>query len=442
MTHSPVRCPRRVAAGWPAATFLLSMLGVLLSDVAGMKFAPAVLRHPFGFFDLRIYRESAGVVLSGHPLYAARFQMGFGFTYPPFAALAFIGLQSVPLGVDETVVSLVNVGLVLLIARLAIELTQPPNSDTTADRPWRGTWIVAALALWTEPIVTTIGYGQIDLAVAALVWLDLVRARDSRWGGVGIGLAAGLKLTPLMFVPYLALTGRRRAALTSLSTFAATIAISFAIDPGDAAGFWGGALFDTGRVTGHHPFAGRGPADQSLRGALLRLAAGAPHLTDDWIAACLLVGAGGLWLAVRAHQRGDDAFACVLVSITGLLICPVSWTHHWVIATPGLLLLVRRCRGRARIVGVAVALALALGSSSIWLIIAAHGNGAHLDPGAFLVGDLYVLAGLSVLGGAVVRELIPALAAAWERKPSPGHPRGQLRGVPASHTSSRTGQSA
>ena len=49
----------------------------------------------------------------------------------------------------------------------------------------------------------------------ALVLVDL--GYDlGRWRGVAIGVAAGVKLTPLIFIPYLWLIGRRRAAIAGL----------------------------------------------------------------------------------------------------------------------------------------------------------------------------------------------------------------------------------
>ena len=53
-----------------------------------------------------------------------------------------------------------------------------------------------------------IGFGQIDLLVAALVVVDLTSGRQAPWGGLLVGTAAALKLTPLIFIPYLLLSRR------------------------------------------------------------------------------------------------------------------------------------------------------------------------------------------------------------------------------------------
>jgi alpha-1,2-mannosyltransferase len=44
------------------------------------------------------------------------------------------------------------------------------------------------------------------------------------------------------------------------------------------------------------------------------------------------------WLVTRRlHNRGDRLGALVVVATVPLLISPVSWSHHWVWALPGLL---------------------------------------------------------------------------------------------------------
>lgn len=354
----------------------------------------------------------------------------------------FLPLAALPLHVDETAVALLNIALVVVIVRCTLRLR-----PTTVDSHWRSTspatvWLLAALALWIEPITSAIGFGQIDLLVAALVMLDLTRRGNSRSSGVGVGLAAALKLTPLIFIPYLALTGRGRMAARALATFALSIACAFVVLPRDAIAYWFGAFADIGRVTGQRPFAGRGPNNQSLRGALLRIAPGLPHRTDLWLLACLLTAGLGLLLAVRAASRGDQASGFVLTAITGLLICPVSWTHHWTIAVPGVLLLIssprHSRRGRAL---QAAALVFALSAVAIWIEIGKHQGGADLGLGGLLLGDLYVIAGLSTIAAAGLIDLCraaPARRLAGTLRCAPatrltraGHPVVALRAIPS-----------
>jgi alpha-1,2-mannosyltransferase len=434
----------RFRSAAPVLVFVASALMMLASVLAGVKLQPFHPVAAYQFFDLRIYRESAQTVLAGHPLYTAKFQDGFGFTYPPFASLLFLPLAGLPLRVDGTLVALLNIALVVVIVRCTLRLRPASVGDRWHSTSPATAWLLAALALWIEPITSAIGFGQIDLLVAALVLVDLTRGGSLRSGtlGVGIGLAAALKLTPLIFIPYLVFTGRGRMAARALATFAASIAVALLVLPRDAIAYWFGAVADFGRVTGHRPLAGRGPANQSLRGALLRIAPGLPHRTDVWLLACILIGGLGLLLAVRAARRGDQALGFVLTAVTGLLICPVSWTHHWTIAVPGLLLLIASPRrslwGRA---AQAAALVFALSAVAIWVEIVKHQGGADLGLGGLLLGDIYVIAGLCTIAAAGLIDLCraaPARRLAGTVRLTPtiqltraGHPGVALRAIPS-----------
>jgi alpha-1,2-mannosyltransferase len=114
-------------------------------------------------------------------------------------------------------------------------------------------------------------------------------------------------------------------------------------------------------------------------------------------------------------------------ALTGLLVSPVSWDHHWVWLVPGLAVLAdaaARARVAARWAGVALAVALAAvfgawpmlgrpGPLVPWgLIWYAPGSGAagshpwsseyHWRGLAWLAGNLYILAGLVSFAGLAV----------------------------------------
>ena len=154
----------------------------------------------------------------------------------------------------------------------------------------------------------------------------------ARLKGAGVGLAAGVKLVPLIFIPYLLLTRRFRAAGVSLAAFALTIAISLLLLPRQAGKFWMGRLFlDSGRA-GNVAYVG----NQSVHGALARLAGSQPAAHPYWLAVCAAVAAAGLLLAAWAARRGHEMTGILTCALTGLLSSPVSWAHHWVWAAPAL----------------------------------------------------------------------------------------------------------
>jgi alpha-1,2-mannosyltransferase len=247
---------------------------------------------------------------------------------------------------------------------------------------------------------TTLRYGQIDVLVALLVVWDLSRADGARGRGAGVGLAAALKLTPAIFALYLLLCGRVRAAAVALGAFATTVAVSYLALPGDSREFWGGAFVQPSRV-------GRieNAANQSLRGALARLAHTA-SVGGAWLALAAIVAVVGLAVAVAAARRGERALGFSLCALTGLLVSPISWSHHWALAVPALALLsLRAWRGRSWALLAACALAaLVAYAHVIWWVPVNHPphSELHLDALQLLYADAYVLAALGALAAFAV----------------------------------------
>jgi len=330
-----------VSAGWCALA--ISALAYLhLSDGLREPFHEGV-RH-LNFFDLKVYRGAALRMTRDWALYSRPIRLHLGFTYPPAAALLMVPLGWLPIRGDEVAITALNLLLLVWLLRRTLMIARPSLRVSRAGVPlsiladrgiaWSLGALAAAFAIWLEPVSVALGYGQVDIIITALVILDISMRDDARAKGVAIGLAAGVKLTPLLFIPYLFLSGRRRAAGVATATFATTVAASFALVPRDAARYWGSMVFQTNRIG-----AAADVANQSLRGAIARLL----HVWHPGAGATVtvaIVAVIGIWLAVRASRGGDEATGFALCAVTTLLASPVSWTHHWVLVVPAVLLLV------------------------------------------------------------------------------------------------------
>jgi alpha-1,2-mannosyltransferase len=284
-----------------------------------------------GFTDLFVYQYGGRAVLDGLPVYESGDPVtGLPFTYPPFAAVVMVPLALLPAWLAAALWTGASVGAfaaAVVVVRRALS------------RPAPG-WLVALLtggALALEPVWQNLAFGQVNLFLMLAVLVDLVRP-ERRWSGVLVGVAAGVKLTPLVFVVLLVLVGRRTAAGRAVLAFAGTVAVGFVAMPGSAATYWADGLVDAGRV---------GPPalahNQSVYGALTRLLDGPPPILL-WLAvagplslAVLVVGAG--W-----WRRGDRVLGTCLGALAMLLASPVSWSHHWVWAVPVALALWERSR--------------------------------------------------------------------------------------------------
>lgn len=154
--------------------------------------------------DLEVYRLGGRAVLHGLPLYEQRTGV-FGFTYPPVAALAVSPLVSMPFGMASAALAAASlISLVVVMAYSAGELW-----DRVRAKP--SVWATVALValVCCAPVRGTFWNGQVNLILAAMVLSDV---QGRRLRGVGVGLAAAIKLTPLVFVVYRPLSagvGRR-----------------------------------------------------------------------------------------------------------------------------------------------------------------------------------------------------------------------------------------
>jgi len=210
-------------------------------------------------------------------------------------------------------------------------------------------WFVIGLAIpvvsWLEPVRETVTFGQINLILAALVLFDLLvlAPRGSRFTGVAIGLAAAIKLTPAIFILYLLLSRRYRAAAVATATAAGATLLTAAFRFHDSWSYWTSVLFDGSRVGDIE----RVP-NQSLLGAVLRLAY--PHHPHKiyWAPLAALVLAFGIWRAARVARAGDEVAGLTLAGVTGTLISPVSWQHHLVWFVPALVVLIDAAATRRR----------------------------------------------------------------------------------------------
>lgn len=298
--------------------------------------------------DLLVYRAEGAAVAHGTDLYGftvTRWRLPA--TYPPFAAILFVPAAWLPVPALKAVVLAGNVALlaafVALSARLAHRTPAPPLVCAAT-----------ALALWLEPVFQTLLYGQINLAVACLALWDLTRPAGARAKGLVLGLAAGIKLTPAVFLPYLLLRGRVREAATAAAALAGTVALGAVLLPSATASFWTRRLWETARVG--KPWI---VDNQSLQGLTAR-ALGDPAPGLVWLLAAAVVAVAGLRLAARAP---GDGHGVLLTAFTALLICPISWTHHWVWCVP--LLVVLLAEGRTR---TAVLVALVFTARTMWLV--------------------------------------------------------------------------
>jgi Glycosyltransferase family 87 len=200
---------KRPASRWAR----VALVAVNLAAVTA--FLLSYSRHGVGFgpyrIDLAAYRTGGRTWLRGEDLYGqvpVIRGLPMPFTYPPIAAVVLAPLALLPLAAAGTVLTTGSIALTALVLRLFLRRLAGP----TAGSLWTAGWLLPA-ALLLEPVRSTLAYGQVNVLLMALVALDCLTA-EPRWPrGALTGLAAAVKLTPALFVPWHAARVRGVAGL-------------------------------------------------------------------------------------------------------------------------------------------------------------------------------------------------------------------------------------
>jgi alpha-1,2-mannosyltransferase len=332
------------------APLLISVLAWLLAAAAFAYLVHGSLfkRPDFRMLDLGVYRDGGRAILHGGALYAIRAKSGL-FTYPPVAAVLAVPLAVMPWRLAQFA------WLPMIYVPLAVVVWisfRPLLARARRYAPALLAVLLAGAALLT-PLHEEIHYGQIDIFLVALCLVDCVAERP-RWPrGALIGLATAIKLVPGVFIVYLLITGRRKAAGVAALTFAGVSGLTWLIAPGDSRTYWTSAVFNSNRLGGNTQ-----AANQSLRGMLMRLFAPAPAPAALWLAVALLVAVGGFAAARAVHRRGQDLTGIAITGLLAALLSPVAWIHHlcWVVVVIGVL--VGDGRDRRRVLTAAATSAL------------------------------------------------------------------------------------
>ncbi|MEU0544229.1 glycosyltransferase 87 family protein, partial [Nocardia sp. NPDC005978] len=367
---SPDRGDHRMVTNRVLAVCACLSVGVLVWHVFALP-----LGNPYyGLFncdlDMQVYRAGGQALLERNPLYRGPVVWEMEFTYTPFAAITFVPLALFGLTATKVIWWLaIMAALIALVARclLVLRFERTP-------RTWLFATLLALLCTALEPVRSTIWLGQINVFLVLLIVWDLTRPASARTRGMGVGIAAGIKLTPAFFLVYLACTRQWRAFGVAVATFAGTIGVGFLVRPRDSWTYWGAQVATSGRVGSVDS-----PGNQSINGFVAQLlrfldaqsfistAPGWAVYTPPtwlWLAAATPVIVLGLAAAVVAHRTGRTLLAVTLTGMTSACASPFSWGHHWVWFVPLLVLALHHgltTRERRRWAPTAVVLARCLG---------------------------------------------------------------------------------
>jgi alpha-1,2-mannosyltransferase len=267
-----------------------------------------------------------------------------GFVYPPFAALLLAPISLLSLStlrlVWFSVIFLCLEGVVWLSLGWAGVRNQAIRLAVAV--------AAAAVLPFFDPVRQEFLAGQVNVFLMLLVLADMRRRDGAPGKGIGVGIAAGIKLTPLIFILFLALTRRLRAAVTAAVAFVATAVAGFIVKPSDSWHYWTSYVGQTRRV---YPEIGI-VYNQSLQAVLARLL----HQNDPtavYVPIAIVTLIAGMTVAVLLHRRNLEFEAVLTCAFTAVLVSPVAWVYHWVWFVPLLIIMAVRA-ARSPSVGAAL----------------------------------------------------------------------------------------
>jgi alpha-1,2-mannosyltransferase len=293
---------------WPVVSGALAILGVtILAAVHRLIDLGTYLLGGTHAFRVDLYR----VVYPPTHL---------GFTYPPFAALWFAPLSHLPVRLDQIVFSWISLFALFGVIAISIQVTCPALGRRTV--AWWALLLVTPVGL-LDPVRETLLLGQVNILLAAAVIADMTLVRPGRRGYL-VGLAAAIKLTPLILIPYLLFTRQRGSWQRALATFVAAGALTAAVAPSASWTYWTHIVWKPNGA-GWLPWVG----NQGAVGVAERLLHHGLSAPSTFVLVAAVTGVG-LWIAVRAYRVSSPLLGFLVIEATESIASPVSWAHHFI----------------------------------------------------------------------------------------------------------------
>ncbi|HEX8487860.1 MAG TPA: glycosyltransferase 87 family protein [Propionibacteriaceae bacterium] len=289
--------------------------------------------------DLEVYVYAVRDMLAGNDIYATKTPFwNLYFIYPPVAAVLMWPLAFGPYVMWQVIWT----AALVWAQQSVLRRCGIPGG-------WKLGLLGVAVVLAVEPIRTTLGYGQVNTMLMALVVADLLPDRPGERRripqGSLIGLAAAIKLTPALFVVFAFLIGRRRLAITGMVSFLVFTAVGAIFQFRQTISFWGGLSGGDTR-TASPLYTG----NQSLLGVFFRIGGSSVTTTLVGLGIAGLVALLATLVAAHWWAAGQQVFAVGLVGLATCLASPLSWTHHyvWILPLAVAVLLPRRALRQAQ----------------------------------------------------------------------------------------------
>lgn len=458
--YATVRAPIVQILGW------LCLLGATYPQMYDKEYK--LPQH----FDVYVYWYALNNWFSGNSLYdwyALPDYKMYPFTYPPFGAWVLSPLTWFDYdAAARLMIIAIALQTAVIVALVGRSLSWSWGS-AFAIAPWAAILVQQCL----EPFTQSVGFAQVNTAMMALVMIDVAAPPSWKGRGVASGLAAAIKLTPAIAVLIFLLRRQWRSAITMVATSLAVTLLSWVISPGESTRFFFDTMWDPQRAGDAYytsnqnlkGFVARALPENtwSIAWAItvaLALVAAVwlclciqaaatsvviPHvISDDAAPGPLNAAAPATGAATSAADAvelaASDAVAsadvttpsavattpaapvlpenlatlltAVVIMTLGLLVSPITWSHHWVwgLASVVALIAVALRLKSAPLAAVALVQGALFIMAPHWWFSHGQVNELHWNVVEQLVGSSYTLA--SIASGVALAWALPVQATA------------------------------
>jgi alpha-1,2-mannosyltransferase len=243
-----------------------------------------------------------------------------GFTYPPFAALLSSPFAQLPVSLDQILFSWLSLVALFGVLAISFRVTCPTLDRRTV--VWWVLLLITPIGL-LDPVRETLLLGQVNILLALAVIADMTVVRPGRRGYL-VGLAAAIKLTPLILVPYLLLTRQRGSWQRAIGTFIVVGAATAVLTPSASWTYWTHDVWKPNSA-GWLPWVG----NQGVVGVADRLLSHTISAPTTYLLVAI-ISVVGLLIATRAYGVSSPILGFLVIEATESMASPVSWSHHFI----------------------------------------------------------------------------------------------------------------
>jgi alpha-1,2-mannosyltransferase len=293
------------------------------------------------------YADAGRCILRGEPLLACL----PAFPYQPALAVFVVPLSFLPVTLERAIWYVVCVGSLVITVRIAEAIAERlyPGATRGANLFWLRAIVLVTCGKHIIDVLTYASHDPLALALMTFAIWALFIGREAV-GGAWLAVAAAIRASPLIFLPYLVLKQRFVACLAFVAAF---LAVSFLPDMiGALRGTHTGYLVDwvrqvvspammpgtSTKLVFWDIWNGQNLLNQSLRGLVNRFAPGpvfglsplAILIIVDGLFALVL----GVLLITSPRQKEYVAIDGAVLLIATLALSPMTSRYHYIFVLP------------------------------------------------------------------------------------------------------------